>query len=77
MAQITIYLPDQVEKKVRRAAKAEGMSVSRWIADRVVHSVDDAWPKGVLNAAGAIPDFPDLDELRRGYGPDSRREPME
>lgn len=76
MAQITIYLPDEVEKKAREAAKSESKSVSRWIADQLVHHLDDAWPKEVLEAAGAIPDFPDLDELRRGYGPDSPREPI-
>jgi len=76
MAQITIYLPDEVEKKARKAAKSDGKSVSRWIADQLVHELDNAWPKEVLEAAGSVPDFPDLDELRKGYGPDSPREPI-
>ena len=36
MAQITIYLPDEIESKVRKAAKARRTSVSRWIADQVL-----------------------------------------
>jgi len=76
MAQITIYLPDEVEKKARKAAKSDGKSVSRWIADQLVHELDNAWPKEVLEAAGSVPDFPDLDELRKGYGSDSPREPI-
>ena len=77
MAQITIYLPDEIESKARKAAKANGKSVGRWIADRVAQTLADAWPKGVLDAAGAFPDFPDVKEIRRGYGPDARRESIE
>lgn len=77
MAQVTIYLPDELEQKARKAAKAHGKSVSRWIAEQVVQSLDDAWPRSVLDAAGAIPDFPDTATLRRGYGPDARRKPIE
>ena len=76
MAQITIYLPDQLEKKARKAAKSHGKSVSRWISDQLARNLDDAWPAEVLEAAGAIPDFPALDELRNGYGPDMPREPI-
>jgi len=77
MAQVTIYLPDEVESKARKAAKAHGKSVGRWIAEQVVQSLEEAWPQGVLDAAGAIPDFPDTRGLRRGYGPDARREPID
>jgi hypothetical protein len=76
MAQLTIYLPDEVERKARKAAKAKGKSVSRWIADQVVQSVGDTWPKAVLDAAGAFPDFPNLDEIRSGYGSDLSRESL-
>ena len=77
MAQMTIYLPDAVEKKARRAAKADGKSVSRWIAERLVEKLDDTLPRAVLDAAGSMPDFPSLRQLRRGYGPEAPREPME
>ena len=77
MSQITIYLPDEVEIKARKAARANGKSVSRWIADQVLHNLSDVWPKGVLDAAGALPDFPSLEEIRRGYGDDAPRESLE
>lgn len=77
MAQITIYLPDALEAKARKAAKARRESVSRWIAAQVQRSLSDTWPPAVLDAAGAFPDFPDLNEIRKGYGKDARREPME
>lgn len=77
MAQVTIYLPDELEEKARKAARADGKSVSRWVAEQVVATLEDAWPQSVLDAAGAIPDFPDTAALRRGYGSDARREPIE
>jgi len=76
MAQITIYLPDDVENKARKAARAKRTSVSRWIAEQIVDTLEETWPKGVLDAAGAIPDFPDIAEIRSGYGKDSAREPI-
>ena len=72
MTRIIVYLPDLVAKKAHTAAKSDGKSVSRWIADQVVENLADTWSKGVLAAAGAIPDFPTLGELRKGYGPDAR-----
>jgi hypothetical protein len=48
--------------------------VSRWIAERVVENLEHAWPKGVLDAAGAIPDLPDLKDIRAGYARDATRE---
>ena len=77
MAQITIYLPDDVESTARKAAKAKGKSVSRWIADQVVQSVEESWPRGVLDAAGAFRDFSSLKEIRKGYGRDAARESLE
>lgn len=77
MAQITIYLPDDLEKQARKAAKALRKPVSRWIADQLVQSLEDRWPKGVLAAAGALPDFPDLQIIRKGYGRDATREPVD
>ena len=77
MAQITIYLPDEVEGKARKAAKADGKSVSRWIADQLVNRLEGSWPRGVVDAAGALPDFPSLEDIRKGYGRDLPRKSME
>jgi hypothetical protein len=77
LARITIYLPDNIEHRARKAAKAKGESVSRWVADQVMRSLADTWPKAVLDAAGAIPEFPSLEEIRAGYRQDIPRESME
>jgi hypothetical protein len=77
VAQITIYLPNDVEAQARKAAKVQGTSLGRWIAEQVVEKVRDTWPPEVLAVIGSFPDFPDLAELRSGYGTDAPREPLD
>jgi hypothetical protein len=77
MAHLTIYLSDDVERRVRKAANAAKVSISKWIADRVTKSVETSWPAEFLALAGAFPDFPDADELRKGYGEDVPRESLD
>ena len=77
MANLTIYLSDDVELRVREAAKAANVSVSKWVADRVVRSVESSWPPEFLALAGAFPEFPDASELRHGYGEDVPRESLD
>ena len=74
MAQITLYLPDDVESKARKAARAQKKSVSRWIADQIKHNFEKSLPQSWIDAAGAFPDFPQVEDLRKGYGEDARRE---
>jgi hypothetical protein len=58
MAQITLYLDDETEALVTQAAKAKGVSKSRWVAEAIRHYAHDAWPEECLALAGAFPDFP-------------------
>jgi len=76
MANLTIYLPDEVERQVRRAANESNMSVSKCVADQVGKSLETSWPTEFLALAGAFSDFPEAEELRRGYGADVRRESL-
>ena len=77
MAHLTIYLTDDVERRVRKAAKAGKVSISKWVADQVAKSVERSWPPEFLALAGAFPDFPDAGELRKGYGDDVPRESLD
>jgi len=77
MAQITIYLPDEIEAAAREAAETQQTSISRWIAEQITANLSSTWPAPVLKAFGAFPDFPEARELRRGYGKDARREPLD
>jgi hypothetical protein len=77
MAHITIYLSDKVELKARRAAKASKSSMSKWVASQVEKAVETSWSPEFLAAAGSIPDFPEIEELRKGYGKDAPRESLD
>jgi hypothetical protein len=77
VAQITIYLSDDLEARARKAAKAESTSVGRWIAERVAEKVENTWPPEVLAAIGSFPDFPDLETIRSGYGVNAPRERLD
>jgi hypothetical protein len=77
MAHVTIYLKDDVEVRVRKAAKAANVSISKWVAERVTNSVETSWPPEFLALAGAFPDFPEAAELRKGYGDDVPRESLD
>lgn len=74
MAQVTLYLDEETKKRVRKAAKAAGLSQSRWLAELVRRGASEEWPAEVRELAGRWPDFPDADELRRDYGRDVRRQ---
>ena len=77
MAHLTIYLSDDTERRVRMAAKAAKLSVSKWVADRVAESIETSWPTEFVALAGAFPEFPDPVELRKGYGKDAPRESLD
>jgi hypothetical protein len=76
MGQITIYLDDESEKRLRTAAKKARMSVSRWVASLVQEKTRAEWPASVRKLAGAWQDFPDLKTIRKTEGKDIAREPL-
>lgn len=44
--------------------------------DPIIKSVENSWPHKFLDLAGAFTDFPDADDLRKGYGEDVPRESL-
>jgi hypothetical protein len=60
MAQVTIYLDDAAERRVKAAARKSRVSVSRWVADVIENQTRTDWPPEIRQLAGAWPDFPDL-----------------
>jgi hypothetical protein len=53
---LTIYLSDDVERRVRKAAKAAKVSVRQWVADHVVRCVETSLPPEFLVLAEASND---------------------
>ncbi len=53
MSQVTIYIDDDTEERTRTAARAAGVSLSRWIADVLRSRVGAAWPADVVALGGS------------------------
>lgn len=76
MGQVTIYLDNDSEKRMKQAANAAGMPISRWMARLVYEKTHNEWPQAVREAAGAWKDFPEPAELRQKMADDAPRESL-
>jgi hypothetical protein len=74
MAQVTLYLDDETRERMRKAAKAAGLSQSRWLAELVRQETASEWPAEVRELAGSWPAFPEAEDLRKRAGRDVERE---
>ena len=76
MGQVTIYLDDETERRMRGAARSSGLSQSKWIARLIQNRTRETWPEAVVRLAGAWKDMPLAEEIREGLPDDSGREPL-
>lgn len=76
MAQVTIYLDDATAALVKVAVRNAHTSQSRWIADAIKQRVRTEWPASVRALAGAWPDFPTAEEIRKRQAADIPREKL-
>lgn len=75
MGQVTIYLDNEIENKLKMAAKSSNLSVSKWIATIIKEKITTEWPEDVVKLAGSWKnDFPTIKEIRSNAGHDSPRE---
>lgn len=58
MAQITLYLDEETQQLVEAAAKNQGMSKSRWVAEMIRKHAGHEWSAACLALAGRFADFP-------------------
>ena len=73
MAQITLYIDDNTQKRLHEAVARRKVSQSQFVAELIRRATDDKWPDEVLALAGSIPDFPDASALRGGEAADAPR----
>ena len=76
MAQVTLYLDDETDAKMRAAAREAGVSVSQWVRQLIQEKAATEWPAAVVRLHGAWSDFPTAEEIRSASGKDFRREPL-
>jgi hypothetical protein len=74
MGRVTIYVDDETEKKARASARAEGLSLSRWVAERIGQRARGQWPEAVRALAGAWADLPTAERIRKSAAKDIARE---
>ena len=58
MGRVTIYLQDATDERARAAVRSRGVSLSKWIAERVRHGARGDWPAHVRELAGEWSDLP-------------------
>lgn len=76
MGQVTLYLDSEAEARMKEAAKAAGVSLSRWLADLIREKTATEWPPSIATLAGAWSDLPTAEEIRKTTGVDVPREPI-
>lgn len=76
LAQVTIYLDDDVLSLLNAASEDSGVSKSRWIAEAIRLRASKEWPAPFLALAGSWNDFPTAEEIRKSFGTDVPREPF-
>ncbi|MGH8217086.1 MAG: CopG family transcriptional regulator [Steroidobacteraceae bacterium] len=58
MPQITLYIDEETDAKARAAARAAGVSYSKWVTELIRSRTRDEWPETVRKLAGSRLDFP-------------------
>lgn len=74
MGQVTIYLENSLEEKMRMSAKTMQLSQSKWIANLIREKLHDEWPDSIIKLVGTWENFPTSEEIRAGMGTDAERE---
>ncbi len=76
MGQVTIYLDDEIEAKMRAAAQSQNLSQSKWVAQLIKEKTLDQWPESVVRLAGTWDDMIMAEEIRSSSGADTIREKL-
>ncbi len=74
MGQVTIYIDDNTEQKMRIMVEKSGLSKSKWIAQLIREKTSTTWPDSVVQMAGAWKDLPTAEQIRTTMGKDIPRE---
>jgi hypothetical protein len=64
VAQVTLYMDEELRSRVEEAARRADMSVSRWVVRAVTENLERSWPDGWFDLFGSLEDE-DLPEASR------------
>ncbi|MBI4397888.1 MAG: toxin-antitoxin system, antitoxin component [Candidatus Omnitrophica bacterium] len=54
MAQLTLYVDEEMIHKIETAAKREHLSISKWVKQRLDLTLHHHWPKHYFDLFGAL-----------------------
>ena len=74
MAQVTIYISNDLESQIKAMASSLNISISKFISTLLEQKVQNEWSYSSRKLAGSWDDFPTLQEIRANQGQDSQRE---
>jgi len=64
MAQVTIYMNNNIEQKVKKLAKSMNISISKYISTILEQKTADSWDSSTKELSGAWSDFSTISEIR-------------
>ncbi len=76
MSQVTIYLDEQTDKKLRQAVDQSGLSKSQWITRLIKEKTATEWPEAVREMVGEWQEVSEQEEIRSTAGEDLPREEL-
>jgi hypothetical protein len=74
MAQVTIYIPNDLESRIKEKASSLNISISKFISTLLEQKIQNEWSYSSRKLAGSWDDFPTLQEIRANEGQDAQRE---
>ncbi len=76
MPQLSLYLDDETLKKVEKAAKLEGTSISKWVTGKLKENLENDWPDNYSSLFGSISDESFCAEAINDFADDAGREDL-
>lgn len=64
MAQVTIYMDNNLEQKIKELSINSGVSISKFISNILEKNLNSKWSDEIKSLSGSWSDFPKLEELR-------------
>lgn len=64
MAQVTIYMHDSTELKVKKLAREMNLSISKYISTVLEEKTIESWSSDTKELSGAWEDFSSIEEIR-------------
>jgi len=74
MAQVTIYMDNKLESKVKELASSTGVSISKFISKILEKKITNTWSDEVIELSGKWNDFISVEDIRNTKAKDTQRE---